>query len=183
MLNGVHLCEGFAVATDGLKLAYGELEYKGQAIIIPAETVRQIPDIDGKVSVSDRQIIIDGESCRFSSNLIEQKYPEWQRFIPKDFKWECSVNSGELIEALKTAQLGGESVRVEATNGEIVISNQNAETVVGAEFEGEFTGAYFAQYLIDAANAAGTDSLSFQVGSGRGEALINGHLLVMPVKL
>jgi len=183
MLNGVHLCEGAAVATDGLKLAYVDIEYKGAPIIVPAETVRQLPDIDGKVSVSEQQIIIDGENQRYTSNLIGQKYPDWQRFIPKEFKWECSVSAGDLIEALKTAQLGGESVRMEAANGEIVISNPNAETVVSAEFEGEFKGAFFAQYLIDAANAAGTDSLSFQVGAGRGEALISGHFLVMPVKL
>lgn len=183
MLNGVHLCEGHAVATDGLKLACVELEYKGSPIIIPAETVRQIPDMDGMVSVSESQIIIDGESQRYTSTLIGQKYPDWQRFIPKDFKWGCSVDSVELIEALKTAQLGGESVRLDAQNGEIVITNDNAETVVGAEFDGEFKGAFFAQYLIDAANAAGTDSLSFQVGAGRGEALVNGRLLVMPVRL
>lgn len=183
MLNGVHLCEGYAVATDGLKLAYSEIAYKGGPIIIPAETVRQMPDIDGKVSVSDRQIIIDGESCRYTSNLISERYPDWQRFIPKEFSWQCSVDSAELIEALKTAQLGGESVKMDAKGGEIVITNANAETVVSAEFEGDFKGAFFAQYLIDAANASGDGPLEFKIGAGRGEALIDGRLLVMPVKL
>jgi hypothetical protein len=183
MLNGVHLCEGYAVATDGLKLAHCDLGYTGKPIIIPAETVRQMPDIDGQVSVSDRQIIINGERHRYTSNLIEQKYPDWPRFIPQDFKWECTINADDLADAIKTAQIGGDSVRVDAKDGEILIHNDKAEAAVSESFDGELKAAFFAQYLIDAIGATGSDSVKLQVGAGRGEALINGQFLVMPVKL
>lgn len=183
MLNGVHLCEGYAVATDGLKLAHCELGYTGGPIIIPSETVRQIPDIDGQVSVSDRQIIINGERHRYTSNLIEQKYPDWPRFIPQEFKWECTINADDLADAIKTAQIGGDNVRMDAADGEISIYNDKAEAVVAGEFEGELKAAFLAQYLVDAIGAAGTDEVTLQIGSARGDALINGRFLVMPVKL
>lgn len=183
MLNGVHLCEGYAVATDGLKLAHCALDYKGGPIIIPAETVRQLPDIAGRVMVSDRQIMIDGETARYTSNLVEQKYPEWTRFIPKDFRWECTLSADDLADAIRTAQLGGDSVRVSAANGEIVVYNDKAEAAVSAEFEGELKAAFYAQYLIDAIGAANSDEITVQIGAGRGEAFINGRYLVMPVKL
>jgi len=183
MLNGIHLCEGHAVATDGLKLAYCELPYTGAAIIIPAETVRQIPDVEGRVLVSDKQLIINGERHRYTSNLIEQKYPDWKRFIPTEFKWECEVAAPDLSDAIKTAQIGGDSIRFDAANGEISVYNEKAESVISEVFDGELKAAFFAQYLIDAINASGADSVNVQIGAGRGEALINGRFLVMPVKL
>jgi len=183
MLNGVHLCEGHAVATDGLKLAYAPVSYSGEPVIVPAETVRQIPDIDGQVKVSKRQIIIDGERHRFTSHLIEQKYPEWQRFIPKEFKWDCTINASDLSDAIKTAQIGGDNVRIDAAGGEISFYNDKAEAVISESFDGELKAAFMAQYLIDAINAAGSEEITLQIGKQRGDALINGRFLVMPVKL
>ena len=182
MLNGIHLTEGFAVATDGHRLAFWEIDYDGPDITIPADSVRQMPDMDGVVSVSDNQIIIDGKGARFSTNLQSGKYPDWRRVVQKEFGATATLNADDLLAALKTAQLGREIGRFEFTTDTLSVVNDNAEAACDLECDKEITTGFNYQYVIDAVMASGLPNVEIQI-NGMKSSLINGHFVLMPVRI
>jgi DNA polymerase III beta subunit len=182
MLNGIHLTEGFAVATDGHRLAFWEIDYDGPDITIPADSVRQMPDMDGVVSVSDNQVIIDGNGARFSTNLQSGKYPDWRRVVQKEFGATATVNADDLLAALKTAQLGREIGRFEFTTDTLSVVNDNAEAACDLECDKEITTGFNYQYVIDAVMASGLPNVEIQI-NGMKSSLINGHFVLMPVRI
>jgi len=184
MLNGIHLCEGFAVATDGHRMAVQEISYYGPEIIIPAESIKSIIGSVGSVRVSDRQIVIESELSRFSSNLIEAKYPAWKSVMPKEFCATSTVNAEDFISAIKTVQLGGDIAKFKFTDGQVVIRNDKAEAAVDCAVDSDAETGFNLQYLIDAISASGKADVEIRVGSGvRGASLIDGRFTVMPVRI
>lgn len=182
MLNGIHLTEGFAVATDGHRMAFVPVDYHGPDIIVPADSARQMTDMDGRVMVSANQLIIEGKGSRFSTNLIEQKFPDWRRVRPSEFESEATVNAGDLIAACKTVQLGGDTAKFELSDGQVHISNAGAESAADATVKESLTVGFNVQYVIDAVNAAGTDEITIKLNVSKSSE-INGAFVVMPVRL
>lgn len=182
MLNGIHLTEGYAVATDGHRMAFVEIPYQGPDIIIPADSARQMGDMPGAVKVSDNQLVIEGDGFRFSTNLVEAKYPDWRRVRPSDFESEVTLNADDLLAACKTVQLGGEMAKFEFTDGQVLISNSGAESAADAVVKESLTVGFNVQYVIDAVNAAATDEITIKLSTGRSSE-INGSFVVMPVRL
>ena len=83
-----------AVATDGHRLALKEINVKtgieeAQQIIIPRkgviELIRLLDGDDKNVSieVSQNHIRVSKEKLQFTSKLIDGKFPDYQRVIPK----------------------------------------------------------------------------------------------------
>ena len=182
MLNGLHLTSGNAVATDGMRMAFVESKYEGLNIIIPAETIRQFPDIEGNVSVSDNQLIIKSANAIFSTGLIDAKFPDWQRIIPKDFDIEIKANSGDFLSAIKTAQIGGDMVRFNITKDNAVLKNDGAETECDVISTGDIEIGFMSNFLIDAIIAANCNELDIKMGIGKA-CIINDKFIVMPVRL
>ena len=181
MLNGVHLCDGHCVATDGHRMAVVDLPYAGPSIIIPAESIRSIIDMAGSVKVSDRQIIIESESTRFSTSLIEAKYPDWQRVIPKGFAATATLNADDFMSAIKTVQLGGEQARLTFSDGQLLIKNDKAEAVVDCQIDADAESGFNLQYLADAIQASRKAEIAICIGGERGSSIIDGRFIVMPV--
>lgn len=182
MLNGVHLTAGKCVATDGHRMAFADCEYDGPDLIIPAESVRQMADLSGQVSVSDRQLIIESDSARFSTNLVDAKYPDWLRMVPNQFEATATMGADDLVAALKTAQLGGDVARLQFADGQCHISNDKAESACDAECDTDITAGVFMQYIIDAVLASGQDSVTIGLNPSRPGLLIADRFTVMPVR-
>ena len=182
MLNGIHLTEGFAVATDGHRMAFWEIDYNGPDITIPADSVRQMPDMKGIVSVSDNQMIIDGNGARFSTSLQSGKYPDWRRVVQKEFGATATVNADDLLAALKTAQIGRDIGRFEFTTDTLSVVNDNAEAACDIECDKNITTGFNYQYVIDAVMASGVPAIEIQINEMK-SSLINGHFVLMPVRI
>lgn len=182
ILNGVHLTNGFCVATDGHRLAFTELPYEGPDIIIPADSARQIGAMSGQVKVSDRQLVIDGDSSRFSTGLIEGKYVDWRRVVPKDLAQSVTFDCDAMIAELRTMALGGTLVKMTFADGQIAMVNEGAETAIDFEGQADLVIGYNIQYLIDALSTIGGGAVTMAIQEGR-PCLINDNLIVMPVRL
>ncbi len=182
MLNGVHLTKGKAVATDGHRMAFVESGYSGEDIIIPADTVRNIPDIDGEIFASDKKLVIIGQTCKFSTALVDAKYPDWQKIIPKNHEIELEVSKEEITNALKTVQIGGEMVKLKITKSAINFKNDGAETECECKSNGDIEIGFMIQYLLDAINQSFESNIIIKLGSGKA-CLINENFVVMPVRL
>ena len=186
MLNGVHLTNGYAVATDGHRMAVAECGYDGPDVILPPESARLMTDFAGEVRVSECQIIVDGQGFRFSTGLIDAKYLDWRRVMPTDCTESFTCNSAEIIEAAKVAALGDDMYKkglIVAEGGELTITNANAESGCDCTSTGRIEIAFNLQYLVDAIEAEGTDEVTVQVVAADKGALVGRYNVVMPVRL
>lgn len=167
------------VATDSYRLSekkikLGEKTEKPFECIIPARTLLELgriltsilqinKDATIEVQASKNQIMFSADSFELTSRLIEGKFPDYEKIIPKATRTKLEVDVGKLSNATKRVSLfareNNNSIRLSATNdGKLHIATD--ETRVGeekAELDIKLTGennkiALNSQYLLDVLN-------------------------------
>lgn len=129
----------YFTATDSYRLSeYGiEIkendfykEIKGESIIIPAETLRELnkilhtssDDDEIEITIENNQIFFNINDIRMVSRLINGKYPPYKQIIPSSFKTEILMSKNELAQSIRIA-----SVFTKKTDGEINIVAQGVD--------------------------------------------------------
>lgn len=158
-----------AVATDGFRLAYYNLEIASGLeadIVIPARSVDEIikllSDGEVKVALSDGQLSLSNGHFRANIKLMEGSFPDYNRVIPNTFPVSITVNAETLSQAVarvavmadKTAnnrvdmfiREGTLQITAEGSYGR----SQEALEVAQEGTDPEIALAYNAKYLIDA---------------------------------
>jgi len=212
-LNGMLLETGGnhirAVATDGHRLALYEAEIEGaaldeQQVIIPRKGVLELQRLlDGKgtvnVELGANHVRIQLKSIRFTSKLIDGRFPEYDRVIPKESSNELKADKASLRSALqRTAILSNEKyrgIRLIIRDSGVVIQAHNPEQ---EEAEEELEVAYSGEdieigfnvnYLLDALGAVEGDEVTLSVLDSNSSCLIRqpgsdeGKFVVMPMRL
>lgn len=182
MLNGIHLCNGYVVASDGHRMAFAEIEYDGPSIIIPGESVKGIDKVDGDLFVSDSQIMIKNETQRFTTKLIDAKYADWIRVVPRDCDKTFSFVASDAIDAIRIAMIGGETAEINVSGGRATVKTKGAES----EFDcigDDFDSAFKCQYLIDVLSMYGSENVSVKCSEIHKPWLIDDHHILMPVRM
>jgi len=169
-------------AADGYRLAVrtGELEQHFEqpySMVIPgralAEVARIISEDDTEVGITlpgDRDIVLFHlNNALISSQLLEGKFPDFERIIPASYSTQTVVYTSDLLRACKRAAIfardsaGNAQVLVKPPDnpnaaGEVVIlgrSNERGDNtgMVDAAVEGEALDISFnIDYLIDVLN-------------------------------
>lgn len=181
-LNGVLLSDGWAVATDGHRMAWQPIEFTGR-IIVPADSVPSILDMSGDVFVSENQLIISGNGERMATRLLGAQYPDWERVIPSETVAEVSANTEDLLQSLKQCQIGGEKVSLSVSGGTLTLTNEGAESDCECSATGDCESAYLIQYLIDAIVASDSETTELKFSGESRPTIVNGNAVVMPVRL
>ena len=136
------------VATDSYRLAEKKItldkKVEGSfSCIIPARTISELGKITNRssskevsVELSKNQVLFKVGNVELVSRLIEGKFPEYERIIPKEAKTKVEVSLEELSLVLKRVNLfakeNNNSIRLTATNdGKMLVSTD--ETKVGEE--------------------------------------------------
>lgn len=188
MLNGVFFeaKDGklITVATDGLRLAYGEmsseLEYNA---IVPAGSVNFLKDLLSisdsiELQISSRMLIAYVENYIFTTQLIDSRYPDWRRVNPK--RDNCLiVNSINMISALERASIIGHVVRlnikidciellVDATQSK----NEKLEDVIDCKSNAEIEIGCNAPHMIDAIRAVDSEDVEILFSDSRSPFII-----------
>ncbi len=159
-------------ATDSYRLAEKSLKTTKQPeeevyCIVPAKTMIELAKIvskaegkEVKIHISKNQALFTVDGIELISRLIEGKFPDYEKIIPKEAKTKLEVSVEDLSLVLKRVSLfareNNNSVKLSATNdGKLLISSE--ETKVGEEkaevfvkIEGENNKISLnAQYLLD----------------------------------
>lgn len=212
-LNGMLLETGGsylrAVATDGHRLALCQAELKGedlqeQQVIVPRKGVLELQRLmSGKgkldIELGANHVRIQLDGIRFTSKLIDGRFPEYDRVIPKESANELKADCAEFKSALqRTAILSNEKyrgIRLIIRDGGIVLQAHNpeqeeAEEELGVEYSGEDIEIGFnVNYLLDALNAVEGDDVTLSVQDSNSSCLIRqpGNddctFVVMPMRL
>ena len=212
-LNGMLLETGGkhlrAVATDGHRLALYEAEIEGaaldeQQVIVPRKGVLELQRLlDGEgslnVELGANHVRIQLKGIRFTSKLIDGRFPEYDRVIPKESSNELKADKASLRSALqRTAILSNEKyrgIRLTIRDSGVVIQAHNPEQ---EEAEEELEVAYSGEdieigfnvnYLLDALGAVEGDEVTLSVLDSNSSCLIRqpgsdeGKFVVMPMRL
>jgi DNA polymerase-3 subunit beta len=212
-LNGMLLETGGkflrAVATDGHRLALCEAEIEGgnldeQQVIVPRKGVLELQRLmDGEgdlnIELGPNHVRIQLEGIRFTSKLIDGRFPEYDRVIPKESSNELTADKGLFRGALqRTAILSNEKyrgIRLIIRDSGVVIQAHNpeqeeAEEELEVTYSGEDIEIGFnVNYLLDALGAVEGEQVTLSVLDSNSSCLIrqpgrdDGKFVVMPMRL
>jgi DNA polymerase-3 subunit beta len=198
-----------AVATDGHRLALCQAELPGvematQQVIVPRKGVLELQRLlsgegDLNIELGSNHIRIQLEGIRFTSKLIDGRFPEYERVIPKESTNELKADRTEFRSALqRTAILSNEKyrgIRLVIRDSGVVLQAHNpeqeeAEEELNVEYAGEDIEIGFnVNYLLDALGAVEGDAVTVSVQDSNSSCLIRqpGNedctFVVMPMRL
>jgi DNA polymerase-3 subunit beta len=212
-LNGMLLETGGkhlrAVATDGHRLALCEAELDGakldeQQVIVPRKGVLELQRLmsgEGSVNIElgSNHIRIQLEGIRFTSKLIDGRFPEYERVIPKESANELTADRDSFRSALqRTAILSNEKYRgirlIIRDSGVVMQAHNPEQEEAEEELEVEYSGedieiGFNVNYLLDALGAVDSDEVTLSVLDGNSSCLIrqpgnnDSKFVVMPMRL
>jgi DNA polymerase-3 subunit beta len=212
-LNGMLLETGGkhvrAVATDGHRLALCQAELDGaeleeQQVIVPRKGVLELQRLltgEGAVDVvlGANHLRIQLESIRFTSKLIDGRFPEYERVIPRDSSNELRADREVFRGGLqRTAILSNEKyrgIRLIIRDDAVVLQAHNPEQEeADEELEVSYGGddieiGFNVNYLLDALGAVDSKEVALSVVDSNSSCLIRApekddcKFVVMPMRL
>ncbi len=212
-LNGIlFVAEGkqlSLVATDGHRLAFAsatlDVEVPRQEVILPRKTVlelqRLLSDKEGAIDMqfANNQAKFTFDGMEFVTKLVEGKFPDYNRVIPKNHKNTITMGRTALLATLqRTAILTSEKfkgVRLNLEPGVLRVASSNAEQEEAVdELEIDYNGdaieiGFNVTYLIDALTNMDQDMVQVDLADSNSSALItipdntSFKYVVMPMRI
>jgi len=194
-LNGIlFVAEGkqlSLVATDGHRLAFAsatlDVEVPKQEVILPRKTVielqRLLSDADRAIEMqfANNQAKFSFDGMEFVTKLVEGKFPDYNRVIPKNHKNMITLGRVALLSTLqRTAILTSDKfkgVRLNIDPGSLRVASNNAEQEEAVdELDIDYGGdsieiGFNVTYLIDALANMSQDMVSMELSDGNSSAL------------
>ncbi len=213
-LNGLmlELADGTlrTVATDGHRLAMCEMpaELEGgtdQQVIVPRKGIQELArlledsDTVAQVEVGSNHIRISLDGVRFTSKLIDGKFPDYQRVLPKGADKIVTADREVLRQALvRTSILSNEKyrgIRLQLGDGHLKIQAHNPEQEEAEEeIEVQYGGGdlevgFNVNYLLDALNAIPAEQVTMSLTDANSSCLVKEagsdqcQYVIMPMRL
>ena len=212
-LNGIlFVAEGkqlSLVATDGHRLAFAsatlDVEVPKQEVILPRKTVielqRLLSDADGAIEMqfANNQAKFSFDGMEFVTKLVEGKFPDYNRVIPKNHKNMITLGRAALLSTLqRTAILTSEKfkgVRLNLEPGLLRVASNNAEQEEAVdELEIDYNGdaieiGFNVTYLIDVLTNMDQDMVRMDLADSNSSVLItipeqsSFKYVVMPMRI
>src|SRR5690349_18506650 len=212
-LNGIlFVAEGrqlSLVATDGHRLAYAsatlDVDVPRQEVILPRKTVlemqRLLSDAEGAIEMqfANNQAKFSFGGMEFVTKLVEGKFPDYNRVIPKTHKNTVTLGRAPLLASLqRTAILTSEKfkgVRLNIEPGTLRIASNNdeqeeAQDELDIDDGGDAIEIGFnVSYLIEALANMGQDMVRIDLADSNSSALVtipenaNFNYVVMPMRI
>ena len=194
-LNGIlFVAEGkqlSLVATDGHRLAFAsatlDIEVPRQEVILPRKTVlelqRLLSDAEGAIDMqfANNQAKFSFGGMEFVTKLVEGKFPDYNRVIPKNHRNSITLGRAALLATLqRTAILTSDKfkgVRLSVEPGCLRVASNNAEQEEAVdELDIDYGGdtieiGFNVTYLIDALSNMGQDMVKLELSDGNSSAL------------
>ncbi len=212
-LNGIlFVAEGkqlSLVATDGHRLAFAsatlDVEVPKQEVILPRKTVlelqRLLSDGDGAIGMqfASNQAKFSFGAMEFVTKLVEGKFPDYNRVIPRGHTNSLTLGRAPLLASLqRTAIMTSDKfkgVRLNLEPGSLRVTSNNAEQEEAVdELDVDYGGApieigFNVTYLIDALASMQQDMVQIALADGSSSALItipeneSFKYVVMPMRI
>ncbi len=197
------------VATDGHRLALCEIDLDGddpvkQQVIVPRKGVLELQRLLGEegeveISIGTNHIRADLDDIRFTSKLIDGRFPDYGRVVPVATENAILGTRDSIRQALQRAAiLSNEKyrgVRLEFLTGQLKIEANNpdqetAQDEVEVDYNGDHMEIGFnVNYLMDALAAIDSEQVELNLSDPNSSCLIRSpgvdstKYVVMPMRL
>jgi DNA polymerase III subunit beta len=199
-----------AVATDGHRMAMCQIpadtgEAGEQQVIVPRKGIQELQrllenaDSTAQVEIGSNHIRITTDELRFTSKLIDGRFPDYQRVIPKNVEKQLLVDRELLRQALtRTSILSNEKyrgIRLDVSKNIIKIQAHNPEQEeaveeIDARYDDEnLIVGFNVTYLLDVLNVLDYPEVEIFLNDANSSALIQQpgadvcRYVVMPMRL
>ena len=197
------------VATDSHRLSSSSISVGNiknfSSIILPRKTVHQLcillSEIDEKITVqtSNNKIKFNIGKINLISKVIDGKFPDYQKVIPKDNSKKLIVASNEFINSVERVASVSldrkEGVKLELSKDTLKLSVNSTNSgdgneVVSAKYDSEnLVIGFNSKYLIDIASEIEDKNLIFNLKNSTSPVLVldgsnkNSFYVIMPMKI
>ena len=170
----------YMAATDSYRLAERQLGVNKEEVqlLIPAsalqDLLRVLSDDEDVIHVThdDLQILFQVGDVELVTRLVEGKYPDYRKLIPKAFDTEATLKRADLVNVTKVSSLfareSAGSVTIEVDEKAQSLSIRSVASQLGentASADAKVTGSgsitVNSRYLLDGLNALGGETVSF----------------------
>ena len=215
-LNGLllEICKDkiVAVSTDGHRLAISQFSKNIDIsddrikIIVPRKGILELSrlldlssDLTINLQISDNHIRVNKNNIRFTSKLIDGKYPDYEAAIPSNCSKIVELDRNQFKETLsRVAILSNEKfrgIRLKLDRGILILhsnnpDNESAEEELDIEYSGEpFEIGFNVTYLLEAVNHLTSDAILLELSTPDTSALLHSvddtdtRYIVMPIRL
>jgi DNA polymerase-3 subunit beta len=197
------------VATDGHRLALAQATLEGevprQEVILPRKTVlelqRLLKDEDSPIEMkfAHNQAVFTFAGLQFVTKLVEGKFPDYNRVIPKAHRNAVMLGRAPLLSSLQRAAIltseKFKGVRLNIEPGMLSIASSNAEQEeakeeIEVDYQGDAIDIGFnVSYLIDVLANTSVEMVKLELQDGNASALITApdmpgfKYVVMPMRI
>ena len=197
------------VATDSHRLSSSSLEIPNlknfSSIIIPRKAVFQIcammAEIDAPlfIQTSDSKIKFNLGKVELISKVIDGKFPDYQKVVPKDNNKTLVVHSKDFINSVEKVTSVSldrkEGVKLEITKGKVKLSVNSTNSGDGNDIlnavykDDDLTIGFNSKYLLDIASEVEDQNLVLNLKDSTSPVLIqdksdiNSYYVIMPMKI
>lgn len=190
--NGINFA-----STDTRRLAVVNIENQNSnqlSIIIPKKAIIEIQKLffdNIELYYDETSLIIHSNEYTFFTKLINGKFPEYSRIIPKDISKSLTLPKAKMIESIKQITTISTDVKITFLENSITfesLSDDNIEAKTEINYTTGFTSAFViainSRYLLDFLNSI--NSSEFEIGLNESNlpfVLIDGNFktVVMPI--
>ncbi len=199
-----------AVATDGHRLALCDMPVDiktpdKRQVIVPRKGIQELmrllesSDAPVEVQVGGNHIGVRNADIRFTSKLVDGRFPDYDRVVPKGGDKQVVANRELLRQALsRTSILSNEKyrgIRLNLEKNIVKIQAHNPEQEeADEEFEVEYTGSnleigFNVTYLLDVLSSVRSDNVEITLSDSNSSCLMREpgseqyRYVVMPMRL
>jgi len=185
------------VGTDTRRLAIGKIENsnnKTLSIIIPKKAIIEIQKLffnQIEIYYDEINLIIKAPNYYFYTHLINGKYPDYERIIPKNLKHTITLPKTKIVESLKQITTISQEIKITFEKNSIVFkslgeesSEAQTEMEFSTGFEDDFIIAVNSKYLLDFLNHIETEEFIIGLNEPNLPFIVkseNFHTVIMPI--
>jgi DNA polymerase-3 subunit beta len=125
------------VSTDTKRLAIVTLDEESSSklsLIIPKKAINEIQKLffdEMKIYYDENTMIIKSENFYFFTKLINGKFPDYERIIPNEKKYELTLNRDLMIDHIKQISTISQEIKLTFRNDAIVFESLNDDNLEG----------------------------------------------------
>jgi len=149
------------VSTDTRRLAISFLQNisnEEAQFIIPKKAIIEIQKLfldEANISYDENNLIVSNNNMKFFTKLINGKFPDYERIIPANLKYNLSIPKNILVESIKLVTSLFSNIKITFKPNSIVFESLDEDTEsktqidIELNIDSDFYLAVNAKYLLD----------------------------------
>ncbi len=149
------------VSTDTRRLAISFLQNISNdqtQFIIPKKAIVEIQKLfldEATISYDENHLVIANSNMKFFTKLINGKYPDYERIIPSNLKYNLSIPKNILIESIKLVTSLFSNIKITFKPQSVIFESLDEDTEsktqidIDLNIDNDFYLAVNAKYLLD----------------------------------